>query len=294
VKIKLSELRSLIRSSVISEAPLAGIEPAGEEDWTVNAKSDYVLQTKNHSSDADVEKDRKEVKKFFDNKNFYNSAIKLYKNLSVPIYVVPAFTWWASNRGRTSDRTRERYSDASILARFGVPSNRILQLEEARKQGAAILVPLVEHLQKGFLSTPWMIIHAMIDETSNISVMGKYMKVINKMFIDAFKNEKNEYMNDYFKFYFWPKIVSALTMKSAVTNAFRNYNWVDVISEIVTQAILDTRGFHYNETGDPKLDELLSNVKNIVSTARKDFEDAIRGKVIVIEAHIKDRSDWNR
>jgi hypothetical protein len=61
----------------------------------------------------------------------------------------------------------------------------------------------------------------------------------------------------------------------------------DIAAEILTQAILDTRGFHYNKTGDQEIDSLLAKISDLVSTARKDFEDAIRGKVIVIEAHIQ-------
>jgi len=294
VKIKLSELRSLIRSSVISEAPLAGIEPAGEEDWTKGMDSKTIARFKNYDVPT-VQKDREEVKKFFNNENFRSSAIKLYKNLSVPIYVVPAFTWFAAGRGSKFDdrgrikRTYERSEDASILAGFGVPPEKIVALEEARKQGAAIFVPLVENLEKGFLSTPWMIIHAMIDESTESSVMGKYVSEIVYLFLEGedfdgqIKSKKQErYFN-----HLLPGVISSLTMKSARVYKFKGRSLYDIAAEILTQAILDTRGFHYNKTGDQEIDSLLAKISDLVSTARKDFEDAIRGKVIVIEAHIQ-------
>lgn len=266
MKMTLGQLRRLLSEAGDLDQALAGVQGAGEEpgeeDW---------------QKDAEATANRRPVQRFF-GKKFTDDAIRLYKNLTVPIYVVPVWSYKSSNLDGDGKRVAAS-DDALSLAQYGVSSERAEALELARGSGAAIFVAQVARLDKGSLPTPWMIVHAMFDtQQANSPTLGKMWMDVYRAgadeddFVDAFESDSGRLMS------------KALTMKSARDGRLGAYT--DAIAEILTQAVLTTAGFQYNETGDDRMDSLMANVARVVAPAREEFESQVAGKVLTVGAHL--------
>ena len=262
----MGRLRRILAEAGDLDQALAGVqgpgEEQGQEDW---------------QKDAEATANKRPVQRFF-GKKFNDDAVKLYKNLSVPIYVVPVWSFKPSDLDGEGVRVSAG-EDAQGLQRYGLSPDRAEALEQARASGAAIFVVQVARLDKGNLPTPWMIVHAMFDtQQANSPVLGEMWMDVYRAgsdedeFVNAFEEDDGELMQ------------RALTMKSARDGQIRAYT--DAIAEILTQAVLTTSGFRYNETGDPRMDSLMANVARVVAPARQEFEAQIAGKVLTVGVHL--------
>lgn len=256
------------------------------------------IDSKNpNAKKGDTAKKQRETGRFFDQQQFIDKATKLYRNLSVPIYVVPAWTGEGRYDFEPSQRaTKTDSSVETLLKRYGTSSERAAELEKARAEGAAIFLVRVDQLTSGRLPTPWMIVHAMFDsgdtsEATDIvwhsSVLQKCTSTILRLMQEygtsvgtMTSGEKRPGADKLF--------ISALTMNSARTGQITTQNIEDAVAEIMCQAILTSGGFVYKKTGDAELDKVLSDIQSTVSVARPAFEKAIRGKLINVDVNVRD------
>lgn len=241
----------------LKEAPLADITEPGEPKFVSSGSS----------------QDVKSVQKFFSGKKFRDDAVKYYDRLSLPIYVVPTFN--PNNINRSS--FFEPNKAATILSqRAQLSDEKIVEIEHALDAGATCWIVCALKLTKNFLPTPWMIIHAMFDnERSN---------VFQKIAPNCLENCK-----ELFNILGPRQIHNALTMASARNK--KVYGYRDIYAEIMCQAILTKDGFRYNQIkgSDPiaeKANLCLDQIKIDVSSARKNFESIVSGKLVAVDVSV--------
>lgn len=217
--------------------------------------------------------DKKEVQKFF-GKKFNDDAIKLYRNLATPIYVVPVW----SHKMASLDYRMTIDEDALSLTQYGVSPERAQELEAAREGGATIIVAKAAELSKGNLPTPWMIVHAMFDSIEGMPLLHDiYSEIYDDGTLQDIVEADDEHTENLRK---------SLTMGSARGGHLRYSTDGDFIAEIMTQAILTTKGFVYKPSGDEIVDDQLERISSIVKDIRPAFEAAIAGKVINLEVNL--------
>lgn len=268
MKIRMGALRCLLRESGVNDLSqaFAAVQKTGEEA-PEKGEEDW-------QRSADAVSNKRPVQRFF-GKKFVDDAIKLYRNLTVPIYVVPV--WSYKNSAIDTDLPRAKVeNDATQLTRYGVSPERAAELEQARKGGAAIFVALTATLDDNSLPTPWMIVHALFD--SDNPLLSQMASDVND---DGAFQEELESSGGMTRTF-----ARALTMGSARNGNLNHGVYTDFIAEIMTQASLTTKGFVYNKTGDPTVDERLGKIARTVTNARQEFEKEVAGKVYIIGVHL--------
>lgn len=260
----MGQVRGLLHEIIATNQGLASIQKTGQEP--VDKEQDGTLALLN----------KRPIERFFTSKKFADDAVRLYRNLSVPIYVVPVWSYRNSNIVTGNERTITS-TDANVLTQYGISPERAKQLERARAGGAAIIVALAAELSKGNLPTPWMIVHAMFDPGDGIPFLDDTWSRVydDERFLDMW--ESHDGSNE-------KRFMSALTMASARKRQIFSYS--DAIAEIMTQAVLTAKGFTYNKTDDPELNDFLDHISSVLQDARRDFERSIAGQMITVEVHL--------
>lgn len=265
--VRTNMLRRFVRAVLMREAPLADVLPYATKDLSDVDPSDDLLR-----------RGQTQTRKFFATKKFRDDAIKAYRNLSVPIYVVPVF----STRSTAGLRSAlENESDVpKQLDRLIYSLEKIAELREVLRAGAAIFLVGSHVIEKGFLPTPWMIVHAMVDqsvfeEARDIAPVDGMLRSEVRSLLESVRLEmrvQNWNLASMFR--------DILTMGSARDGAIQNVD--DAAAEIVTQSILTANGFDFNPTGNEKADAALERIAGIVSGCRADFESRIAGRIVAV------------
>lgn len=262
----LGRVRRLLAEAIDLDQAYVGSTQPGEEPV-----SDEL------SAHSDLAQHKQQVNRFFKAQKFHDDAITLYRNLSVPVYVVPVWSY------KNSDVVTggSRYSvmdDPQELVRFGISQEQVDELEVALEGGATAFAAQVATLEKGNLPTPWMIVHALFDNGSDEGSGEPLLapiadKMYNADAQEAFEDEEGR-----------AAFMRGLTMGSARKGDIGSY--YDMLAEILTQAVLTTKGFVPAETGDDLIDNQLRRLQRVVAPARAAFEQAVAGKVLVIGVHL--------
>lgn len=219
------------------------------------------------------EPEKKKVKKYYD--SWREDSFKTYNNLSVPIHVVPGYS---PDIETLSTRTYQKSSTGldEYLLNNQTPNmsdETKNELLDAVDRGDAVIITTTTRLRKGFLPTPWIIVHSMYDDpymNETQSPSEAYFKLIKLIVNEEDRNPQQD----------WDLWYEALTMKSARDRKINAPT--DIVGEILTQAVLNRNGFQYNKTQDPEFNKLLAHIADIVSGERSEFEKRIAGKVSVV------------
>lgn len=219
-----------------------------------------------------LEKNRRQVQRFYTGGKFRDSAVKAYRHLKTPIYIVPRYTP-EPNVGQ-----RARLENNSKLGALGLSAEKVKELETALRDGAAVFIVQAMELKSETLPTPWMTIHALFDAGDDSSYFSS-SEVFKTLYgvleeLDAIDRNFRDDQDDSF----WNKM---LTMKSARDGAISGRD--DAGAEIMTQQILTTAGFTYKHTKNDDVNKSLENIKKLVSSARSEFEQAISGQILDVE-----------
>lgn len=135
MRMRLGRLREVL-GRALSEAPLAGIEEPGIDP---------------NFRDSNKPKDARAVQRFFKGKKFADDAVRLYRNLAVPIYLVPLYS--ARNRQFTKSNREQDVTVEDLMA-GGLSRERADEIGRAVQAGACALVVAASTLTKGGLPTP--------------------------------------------------------------------------------------------------------------------------------------------
>ena len=269
-------------SHTLKEMALASVQQPG------------IDSTRPEAARGDTDKKRRGVQRYFKQQKFVDDATKLYKNMSVPIYVVPV--WSGDQPGYDSGGRAGTIENNVVptLMKFGMSEQRANELEQARKSGAAIFIAQASQLMKGGLPSPWMIVHAIFDDLeertsdfvkSNPGLYRSYKQVNAALNSIDIPGAMDEYPGEEDDFAQFKKFLGALTMGSARTNQIQTSS--DAVCEIMTQAVLTTNGFVYNETDDDQVNKALQKIAKVTADARQAFESAIAGKLIDIDVFLR-------
>lgn len=243
---------------------------------------------------GDTDKKQRGVQRYFKQQKFVDDATKLYKNLSVPIYIVPAWSGAQPGYDVGSRATAGVHDTVATLMKFGMSEQRANELEQARKSGAAIFIAQASQLMKGGLPSPWMIVHAIFDDLeedtsslvkANPKLFASYRSVRKLLDSLDVPDAMDDYPGEEEDFSQFKKFLGALTMGSARTNQIQTSS--DAVCEIMTQATLTSNGFVYNETDDDQVNKVLQKIAKVTSGARQAFESAIAGKMIDIDVFLR-------
>lgn len=253
-------VRKCLMEVALSEAPLADIFPFQDVAKNEPTEDEFAM------TPSQREKNFKQVKKFHNTPKFKAEAIKTYKNLSVPIHIVPAWNL-PSDPG---DRVKIVGTDSKLLDDVAnVDPSIAEQLIRLAEKGDSVWIVQSSTLSTNNLPTPWMIVHAMFDDSAYRD--GELYKAFREELELAFVLAEEM---------FGRHPGDVLTMKSARDNNI--VTETDVGPEILCQAILTTKGFTYKLTGDPKIDEIAMRLDEMLKGARAKFESLIRGQIISI------------
>lgn len=269
MRIMLHELKKLIRN-FLQEMPLADIFKSDyiEDDYDRDPEDKTIAAVSKKDDGRNVYNDKphhvnhRSVEKYFGSPMFKQLAIKTYKFLSVPIYLVTQYT--------RNVNLRQRTEQGSAKLAQGILKSQKKEIKNALKAGAAVFVVQAEGLGNGFWPTPWMIIHAVYDNDIDFDKTKHKVASLAKSIEGKFQ-ELSLTWND------------VLTMKSA-RNKLIGETGDDAVAEMYCQAILTSTGFNFIKTGNQTVNDELLQIGEILSQARERFEKQIAGRVTKIGA----------
>lgn len=272
VRTTVGRLRRALVEAIVTEMPLAALLKPVEEPIDPHIED---IEKAYHSSPEDYHKEKlknkKSVERFFKNPAYLDKAVKAFKNLALPVYVVPAYARTFDEEQRVDvlegEGAKEYLTQACKLS-----PEKVDELMGAMSQGAVVFVPFTDSLQKGFLPTPWMLVHALYDNSTRgendlLPLADDTCNIVNDLFADERFQDPNG-------------LKKIFTFASARNRQVESEN--DITAEILTQATLTTKGFVYNETGDEEIDERLAEIAELVKDARAGFEQAVGGKLVKV------------
>lgn len=230
---RLKSLRQVIRAT-LSEMSLKGV---------MKTAISHDMEPWDPETEDPIEATPDAVRKFHSSKKFLSSANWVFQDFPHDIYILPA-----RGAGRRMHGKSSRNFWASPQEALEVLKNyKDVDLQDIKSKldaGATIVVNGVGVLDKGFLPTAWMILHAMLDDGAGSSPVnslhGELMGLIASLF-DARGEDYNA-------------LLSCLTMGSARKASFdpeddgsegdlRGVS--DVAAEIIVQEVATQVGFHW-------------------------------------------------
>lgn len=273
MRIRLSQLRSIIVEEVrrqLLEAPLEDVLPATNPNVTRRFPP---------PDDPSRVRDPKAVSKFFGSPSFRLKAEATFRLWNIPVIIQPVSVAEKSAFSLSPDMQRSRLlsGDAAkeILSTAGVDDDRRASLVEAMGRGAVVILALNSFLLKGFLPTPWMLIHALWDNFGTDGSEG----------FPADFNKVRYGLYDRIKKFDSRRVIAAMTMGSARGGQL-NGNFADIVSELLTQATVTTKGVVFKATGDADLDAGLEGIADWLNSLdlRGLVERTLKGHVLVLAA----------
>lgn len=268
MKIMINELRGLIRE-YIDEMSYGGlVGPA------INAKPNPNLKryTKRMSLDA--------VEKFHTSPLYLKKANAAFKHFPFEIWVQPInseiYERFDELFGVNAEDQRYNILSVDEVIEYNREYKLPLNVEKIRSivdSGGCVIFSLTGELEPNFLSTPWMIIHAMFDSSDFTELGG----------ISSFEIET--YMEDELGLDRLTDILPYMTMGSATSNKMVSER--EIIHELCVQEVITTGGVQFKESGDSELDEKLEMLKQKIKSynLREIISNQIRGKVVVVSVH---------
>jgi hypothetical protein len=254
MQIKVQNLRGLIK--LLLETPLEDILPI------VDKSRPGQLYNPN------------QIKKFFSSEKFKSDAIKAYSLFNTSVYVIPV----VSGDSGISQRTKifnEKDKIFKILSKCQLSDEKTSELMSALSNDATIFITKASMLEKGYLPSIWMMLHAMIDDQKRVvlsDLSSSLDKLVNELgekckILGMCKDE-----NDIGTLFF--------TMKSARMNDIGGLK--DLVAEIVCQEILTYEGFHFKKSENDDVNDILLQISHCVKDARKQFENEIKGCLLIV------------
>jgi len=149
----------------------------------------------------------------------------------------------------------------------------IEDIESKLSGGNTVILSLTQMLSKGFLPTPWMLVHALFETDWSHFEDEKWA-------VDEAMGEMGLSSRNILKF---------ATMKSARDNNIQSD--VDFVSEMLTQAVVTKKGLHFNKeiAKKPETVEKLTRLEELVNdeiNIRQKVFDKLKGKIVVVNGYV--------
>lgn len=275
MRITIGQLRRIIKEEVsrsISEAPLAddGILPMIDIRKDTTERPHWMGKPATPRS----------VDRFHRSPEFKAKAERTFGNFPMPVYVIPAVV---ESRNSVLGMDRTVVMDPERGLDFLQKSGSTADLEHLRGElgkGAVVFLNMSSHLAKGFLPTPWMMVHAIFDDD--------YAGVLDQEKNDIFDLISELKITE-------GQLMGRMTMKSARDGTITRGAPDDMISELMTQAIVSKDGVRFIMSDDdplwkgknplnPETTEKMMKLKSAIDAMdlKGKFFKAISGKVVSV------------
>ena len=257
-----NQLRRVIRG-ILSEMPFKRVLPVAKQHLEYDPEEE---DSYNFSPSA--------LGKFHSSKRFLKSATHVFADFPQDVYIlpvrgnVPSFARVGAMEGEEAISHLEDLARTSEFRDHPITGINIDEIRDVLSQGATVIASFSTQKMSGFLPTPWMIIHAMLD--SGGGFQDQEFSAISREIEDILDNSGIDIESSNSPFY------KCLTMKSARTGQVGSVN--DAAAEIMTQEIGTRRGFYWNMTPDAanQIEAQGESVEDYESVLQE-IEDTIKG-----------------
>jgi hypothetical protein len=250
------------------------------------------------------------LSKYHSSKAYKKSATYAFKNFRTNVLIIPAFVPGAFGGSRVSIIPFNKAEDYLIEADMDDmpedPQAKLIAFKNHLDSGGSIIISQSQSLVKGFWPSPWMIIHAMVDDIENeditqfhqrflrafVEPLENWEYTIRQYLINLYENYLSEKNDSEGRIYLLHDIFIELlkwgmTMKSARENLLGSIN--DIYAESFVQAITHPRGFHLNLQNFQTKAESLCKLYDV--TPEQHFIDLIQQKIIEYESLVNSLRD---
>jgi hypothetical protein len=280
MRISESRIRQIIREEThraLQEMPYAGDLGIGRDGFEDD--EDDFENMSFQAGEGGAGPNRKGAEKFARSTRFRKLAEKHLANIPGNVWIAPLI---GVGRGADVDDDPSRYTQNRVrltpLVPDGIELLERLGYEAPARVGGDDIVILYSSMttEKGFMATPWMIFHSMLDSGDSVNRISPLYEELSGMLIWpnaappeiralAGENESE-----------W---VGALTMSSARNGEIGTTN--DALAEIVCQELLTKGGFQVNPDGaDPEYVEALQALKPYIKRIADEVRSNMRGKLV--------------
>lgn len=281
MKIRLSELRKLIREAIESDLEEMALASVGKTARDPRNKSDQ----KGTFDKPETDEDYRRIDRFHQTPKYKKGLEKSLAGFSVPVHVIPVYTV-KSALGR---RTRVMEFDDQVAQ---VISDAGYDPKEMRKKvaaGESVILSNSRELVKGFLPFSTTLIHAFFDDTGNSPPANTALNVVRHIgdLINGLKDAgvgTSEAIRG---------LYSTLSVFSAVQNLIGLDAITDWAAELCTDAVrkgntVKPREYKNDKMSPDQVDLINDAGKDLYDfvnglDVRKTLEDYIRGKVVSVD-----------
>jgi hypothetical protein len=274
MKITINELKTLVRKAIrqINEAPFAGVEPMVASRTDVGRYKDWMER------ETGMNADPKAIDKFHRTSLFQKKAEWAFAGFNIPIYIIPNVGEYYLNYSNNDSRVQ--FFSKEKLKKIVEKSNSQIDLQKVFSNldaGACYILSSINFLAKGGLPTPWMIIHAILDNGQGEDSISNYnlppgLEKIYEISQDI-----------YFMIEDGELIFEKDQERTNAKNLGEAQDTGDLVAEILTQEIATKSGLQIKMLGNEQ-DEIWQNVLDKIKSVnmKKLMEDSIKGKIIMV------------
>jgi len=279
MRITESRMRQIIREEAkraLQEMPYAGDLGIGRDGYD---DTDDDMDSMSFQSSEGGGPNRAGAEKFARSARFRKLAEKNLANIPGSVWIAPLIGIGRGAgvdddpSGSTQNRVR-----LTPLVPDGIETLERLGFEAPARVGGDDTVILYSSMttQKGFVATPWMIFHSMLDSGDSVDRISPLYQELSDIFIGlddappeirAITGENED------------RWVRALTMASARKGEIGTTS--DALAEIVCQELLTKGGFQVNPAGAaPEYVEALQALKPYIRRIADEVRSSIRGTLV--------------
>ena len=252
-----NQLRRVIRG-ILSEMPFKRVMPVAKHRLHYDPEEEDVT---NFSPSA--------LGKFHSSKKFLKSATHVFADFPQDVYILPVRANMPYNTRVGAIDGEEAISYLEALARTSefrdhpITGINIDEIRDVLSQGATVIASFSTIKDPGFLPTPWMIIHAMLDSGRG-QIFGNMSSDIENI---IYSSDLNADQTAFSK---------CLTMKSARIGDLSGAN--DIAAEIIAQEVATRKGFHWEITPEAanQIEAQGESVEDYESVLQE-IEDVVKG-----------------
>lgn len=279
MKIRLSELRKLIREAVESDLEEMALASIGKTTRDPRNKSGQ----KGTFDKPETDEDYRKIDRFHQTPKYKKGLEKSLEGISVPVHVIPVYTVKSALGSRT--RVMKFDDVAQVISKAGYDP------EEMRKKvaaGESVILSNSRELVKGFLPFSTTLIHAFFDDGGNSPPANAALEVVRHIG-DLINGLKDAGIGT-------SDAIRGLYSTLSVFSAVQNLIGLDAVTDWAAELCTDAVRKGTVKPREYKNDKLPQDQINLINKAGKDLydfinglgvrkilEDYLRGKVVSVD-----------
>ena len=280
MRITEKQLRRIIREALalkLNEMPYAGML-TGPDDKNI------VLPGRPYWSPGETGRtiaramDPATTSRYIKSVKFIADAESHYAKLPFPVWLAPVLS---ANPEVTDNFVDPQFSYSRIrvlnLAKDDalefLENAGFIGLEKINPTGDLVVCPVGLNVIKGFVTSPWVIMHGIFDSLEDSRAIEKLVPGIVQLYKEIDENQSITY-----------DLVRSLTMYAARTNQISYSAVNDIIAEMMMQEIFDKRRLYFNfdKVNNPESQARIIEIGKRVKELAPSFSQNAPGKLILV------------